>query len=91
MPRRPAQDVRIPMLFLNNSDDPIIKDKLPLLAEEAARDNDCIIAARTRRGGHLGWLQGWQGRAWLGEVMMEFAKAAVEGAKQGLLPAPWQP
>lgn len=55
-----AQDVVTPLLCLNNEDDPFIPDELPDAAGTAAltsNANPHIIAARTKRGGHLGWLQ----------------------------------
>jgi predicted alpha/beta-fold hydrolase len=51
------KDVRIPLLLLNNLDDPVIHSSLPGIAVNAARVNPWLIHVCTNRGGHLGWLQ----------------------------------
>jgi len=82
------KDVVTPLLCLNNDDDPFIPDKLPDAAGNIALNGPRanVIAARTKRGGHLGWLQGWSGDSWMREIMLQFSKAVLELVAQGVMP-----
>ncbi|KAL6748428.1 hypothetical protein V8C86DRAFT_1154470 [Haematococcus lacustris] len=79
-------DICTPLLLLNNLDDPVIPPALSLLGQEAASRNPALIAVCTKRGGHLGWLQGWLGRPWLVDVMVDYMQAVLAAGAAGLLP-----
>lgn len=71
-----------PLLCLSSRDDPIIDPALLRHAETAAAANPNVLLAVTKKGGHLGWMQGWRGRTWMMEVTMQYVEAVVAIARQ---------
>ena len=70
------QNIRIPFLGLQSSDDPIVPHSPPNPA-----GNGWVVLAWTRRGGHLGWFEyGLDGqlRRWVKKPVLEWFKAVIE-------------
>lgn len=70
------QNIRIPFLGLQSSDDPIVPHSPPDCA-----GNGWVTLAWTRRGGHLGWFEnGSDGRLrrWVRKPVLEWFKAVIE-------------
>ncbi|GIL56813.1 hypothetical protein Vafri_12124 [Volvox africanus] len=76
--REALMDVRTPLLCLSARDDPIIDPSLLRHAKDAAATNPHILLAVTGRGGHLGWLQGWTGKSWMMDVIVQFVESVVQ-------------
>lgn len=68
--------IKLQMLVVHASDDPVVPAELIPRAEIAS--NSHIILARTQHGGHLGWTskQGVGGVSWADGLMVNFFKAA---------------
>lgn len=64
-----------PMLSIISLDDPLIPPTLGGLAADAARRNPHIIHVSTKRGGHLGWRQGWRAESWMHRAIVEYISA----------------
>ena len=70
------QDIRIPFLGLQSSDDPIVPHSPPDCA-----GNGWVVLAWTRRGGHLGWFEydsEGQLRRWVRKPVLEWFKAIID-------------
>ncbi|GLI66122.1 hypothetical protein VaNZ11_009850 [Volvox africanus] len=76
--REALMNVRTPLLCLSARDDPIIDPSLLQYAEDAAASNPHVLLAVTGRGGHLGWLQGWTGKSWMMDVIVQFVESVVQ-------------
>lgn len=71
-------EIRIPLLFLSAEDDPVVNlSSMPIHVPEI---NPNIIVVLTKRGGHLGFLEGWwpTGRNWADRVMVKFLSSCLE-------------
>jgi len=81
--------VAVPCLMLNAVDDPVIHPSLLEYPVEAAAANGALLVAITRRGGHLGWLEGpwYRPQSWYERVLFEYLAAALE-ARETAAPAP---
>lgn len=65
--------MRAPLLCISSADDPVIDEGLVRHAQEAARANPRVVSVATRRGGHLGWVQGPRGNAsWMHRLVVEY-------------------
>jgi predicted alpha/beta-fold hydrolase len=71
------EHVAAPTLCLNARDDPIIHPSLLEYPRNAAAANSRLISAVTRRGGHLGWAEGWRPASWYERVCFEFLDASL--------------
>jgi len=71
--------IKIPTLLLNAHDDPIVPAELIDYPKKATHNNQNLILATTKFGGHLGWLQGgfWYVNeyTWAEMVTVEFIEA----------------
>ena len=70
------QNIRIPFLGLQSSDDPIIRHTPPDCA-----GNGWVVLGWTRRGGHLGWFEyesNGQLRRWVRKPVLEWFKAIID-------------
>lgn len=70
------QNIRIPFLALQSSDDPIVPYSPPDCA-----GNGWVVLGWTRRGGHLGWFEydsGGQLRRWVRKPVLEWFKAIID-------------
>ncbi|KAI8049165.1 Alpha/Beta hydrolase protein [Syncephalis plumigaleata] len=66
--------VRVPLLCLNASDDPVTS--IEGAPYEEAQVNPFVIMATTACGGHIGWFENWwQPRRWSDRPLSEFARA----------------
>jgi predicted alpha/beta-fold hydrolase len=70
------KDIRVPLLCMATSDDPLIGAELANHAVIASKTNPNIICVQTKRGGHLGWLSGWRGKWWMMDVIERFLLTA---------------
>ena len=68
--------IRVPLLTMATSDDPLIGADLANHAVIASNTNPNIICVQTERGGHLGWLSGWRGKWWMMDVIERFLLTA---------------
>jgi predicted alpha/beta-fold hydrolase len=71
------EHVAAPTLCLNARDDPIIHPSLLDYPLNASAANPRLISVVTRRGGHLGWVEGWRPVSWYERVCFEFLDAAL--------------
>jgi predicted alpha/beta-fold hydrolase len=74
------RDIRTPVLLLHAADDPFLPAAaLPIAQIEA---NPCITAIITRRGGHVGFIEGppWRPRFWAEEQAARFLASHLRGA-----------
>ncbi|KAI9350296.1 Alpha/Beta hydrolase protein [Obelidium mucronatum] len=63
--------IAIPTLLLSDLNDPIaMKESIPY-ADILGNPN--LVLAVTKRGGHLGWYEGWLPRRWYPKPIIEFA------------------
>ena len=70
------QNIRIPFLGLQSSDDPIIPHSPPDCA-----GNGWVVLGWTRRGGHLGWFEydsDGQLRRWIRKPVLEWFQAIID-------------
>ena len=70
------QNIRIPFLGLQSSDDPIVHHSPPDCA-----GNGWVVLGWTRRGGHLGWFEydsDGQLRRWVRKPVLEWFKAIID-------------
>ena len=70
------QNIRIPFLGLQSSDDPIVPYSPPDCA-----GNGWVVLGWTRRGGHLGWFEhdsDGQLRRWVRKPVLEWFKAIID-------------
>ncbi|KAF9653105.1 AB-hydrolase YheT [Thelephora ganbajun] len=70
------QNIRIPFLGLQSSDDPIVPHSPPDCA-----GNGWVVLGWTRRGGHLGWFEydsDGQLRRWVRKPVLEWFKAIID-------------
>ena len=72
------EHVRVPTLLLNARDDPVIHPSLLEYPINAAATNPALIAAITKRGGHLGWITGWAPSSWYEAAIFEYLGAVVD-------------
>jgi abhydrolase domain-containing protein 2 len=75
--------IKQPLLLLNALDDPIVPEFL--LPYDAARDNENIILATTKNGGHLGFIEGTvlpKKTHWHERVALQFLEGCVELKQQ---------
>lgn len=70
--------IRVPTLLLHSADDPFLP--FEAIPRAAARDNPCITAAFTERGGHVGFVAG---TPWAPEFWAEAEAARFLGEKIG--------
>ncbi|KAJ3348252.1 hypothetical protein HDU83_001439 [Entophlyctis luteolus] len=69
-------DISIPSLLLSDLDDPIALR--PSVPYDDVRANPNIVLALTRRGGHIGWFEGWiKPRRWFPKPILEFSQAII--------------
>ncbi|OBZ75228.1 Abhydrolase domain-containing protein [Grifola frondosa] len=70
-------EVRVPFLAINADDDPIVQS-LPI----HAGDNEWVVFAVTRGGGHLGWFEAGssfgQVKRWISKPVVEWLRAVGE-------------
>jgi predicted alpha/beta-fold hydrolase len=66
------KDVAVPLLCMAALDDPLIHPDISLCGFYASQINPNIFYLATKKGGHLGWLAGWQGSSWMMTVIMQF-------------------
>jgi len=69
------KNVNSPLLCIANKDDPLVhKDMIetPILA---AKHNPNIITVITERGGHVGWIEGFNKEPWYSKVFFEYIEA----------------
>ncbi|EYC41142.1 hypothetical protein Y032_0580g247 [Ancylostoma ceylanicum] len=75
-------NLRVPMIFLNAEDDPIIPRCLWEPVKELASRSEDMAFVSTRHGGHLGFLEGGSfsphSVTWLDRFIVEMADRAVE-------------
>ncbi|KAJ3249120.1 hypothetical protein HDU78_007082 [Chytriomyces hyalinus] len=77
-------DVCIPTLLLSDLDDPVAMSKSIPVADVIANPN--VVLATTRRGGHIGWYEGfWNLKRWYPKPILEFCSAVI---KDHQTPAP---
>ncbi|KAJ3097812.1 hypothetical protein HDU97_004548 [Phlyctochytrium planicorne] len=70
-------DIRIPTLFFSALDDPIASYKTLPVYEALANPN--VVIATTRRGGHIGWFEGWIfPTRWFQKPVVEFLVRILE-------------
>eukprot|EP00741_Cyanophora_paradoxa_P012279 tig00020604_g11865.t1 len=68
--------VRVPLLAISDIDDPICSSSAVPYAD--CRANENLILATTRRGGHLGWFEGWaSSSSWVNGAAAEFTAALL--------------
>lgn len=76
------KQIKIPMLAIGNDDDLVVDNSLLKYVEDAALENPNIMAVRTQRGGHLGWIQGMStSPSWLHTVTKEWIDAVLVSSK----------
>ncbi|KAJ3241709.1 hypothetical protein HDU81_011033 [Chytriomyces hyalinus] len=69
-------DVCIPTLLLSDLDDPVAMSKSIPVADVIENPN--VILATTRRGGHIGWYEGfWNLKRWYPKPILEFCSAVI--------------
>jgi len=71
------EHVAAPTLCMNARDDPIIHDSLLDYPVNAAAANANLLLAVTKRGGHLGWVEGWRPVSWYETLCMQFLDATL--------------
>eukprot|EP00798_Chlamydomonas_sp_ICE-L_P011547 gene11547-34262_t len=77
------KDVQVPLLTLCNLNDPLITPELANIPVEASKSNPNIFCVTTRRGGHLGWLTGWDGRWWKMDLILAFIDSILSDGGVG--------
>uniref|UniRef100_A0A1I7ZN09 AB hydrolase-1 domain-containing protein n=1 Tax=Steinernema glaseri TaxID=37863 RepID=A0A1I7ZN09_9BILA len=74
--------LKIPMVFMNALDDPIVPEKLWQPVKEICAENTNLAFILTKHGGHLGFLEGRSvapnSVTWLDRFIVEYADAAIE-------------
>ncbi|XP_049849295.1 monoacylglycerol lipase ABHD2 [Schistocerca gregaria] len=74
------EHIKIPTLLLNALDDPIAHSQLVEAAKGKIGLNPNIILATTKKGGHMGWVQGGffrpELKMWMDSVSLDFIRAA---------------
>jgi hypothetical protein len=71
-------EVAIPLLFVSAEDDPVVNPKfMPI---DVPEKNENVIVVMTKRGGHLGFLEGWwpTGQNWSDRLMVKFLSTCAE-------------
>jgi abhydrolase domain-containing protein 1/3 len=71
-------DIQIPLLFLSAEDDPVVNlESMPITVPDV---NPNVIVVLTKRGGHLGFLEGWwpTGQNWSDRVLSHFLSACAD-------------
>jgi len=71
------EHVATPTLCLNARDDPIIHDSLLEYPANACAANANLLLAVTKRGGHLGWVEGWRPVSWYETLCFQFLDASL--------------
>uniref|UniRef100_A0A0N4ZG60 AB hydrolase-1 domain-containing protein n=1 Tax=Parastrongyloides trichosuri TaxID=131310 RepID=A0A0N4ZG60_PARTI len=73
-------NIKIPMLFLNAEDDPIVPKQLYNLVQDICKKNNNLAHVLTKHGGHLGFLEGRSLKpnsvTWLDRFIVQFADAS---------------
>ncbi|HEV2149427.1 MAG TPA: hydrolase [Longimicrobiaceae bacterium] len=71
--------IRVPTLLLHSTDDPFLPDAA--IPRAAARENPCITAEFTERGGHVGFVAGtpWAPEFWAEAEAARFLGEHLEG------------
>ncbi|VDM81340.1 unnamed protein product, partial [Strongylus vulgaris] len=74
--------LKVPMIFLNAEDDPLIPSCLWEPVKELASRSEDMAFITTRHGGHLGFLEGGSfsphSVTWLDRFIVEMADRAIE-------------
>ncbi|KAK0428800.1 hypothetical protein QR680_011010 [Steinernema hermaphroditum] len=74
--------LKIPMVFMNALDDPIVPEKLWQPVKEICSKRSDLAFILTKHGGHLGFLEGKSlapnSVTWLDRFIVEYADAAIE-------------
>lgn len=76
------QGLRVPTLVIQSRDDPFLPEEA--IPEEAMRSNPWVVAAVTRHGGHVGFLESgspWRPRFWAEEAAARFLARALYGGE----------
>ncbi|KAL4238314.1 Monoacylglycerol lipase abhd2 [Mactra antiquata] len=83
-------NIKIPMLFMNSEDDPLVPPALIKYPKEFAENHDHCIFMTTKHGGHLGYFEGGifvpDNVTWLDRVIIEYADTVSNLYSQGRLP-----
>eukprot|EP01117_Protostelium_nocturnum_P010642 TRINITY_DN3832_c0_g2_i2.p1 TRINITY_DN3832_c0_g2~~TRINITY_DN3832_c0_g2_i2.p1 ORF type:complete len:403 (+),score=150.56 TRINITY_DN3832_c0_g2_i2:264-1472(+) len=78
------KNIAIPYLALNALDDPISPSVC--IPYEEFESNPNLILITTKRGGHTGWLQGWNlfslNNSWMDKVAFEFIAQVIKTANK---------
>lgn len=67
-PAQRINDIKVPTLTLNSTDDPTVSGKIPF---DAVHTNPNLAMVETNLGGHLGWVK-YSGEFWCVEVACNF-------------------
>ncbi|XP_052276208.1 monoacylglycerol lipase ABHD2-like isoform X2 [Dreissena polymorpha] len=84
-------NIRIPMLFLNALDDPLVPECLLEYPKQLIEKNENCIVMTTRHGGHLGFFEGGifvpDNITWLDRFILEFADGVIGMYRHGNHPS----
>jgi hypothetical protein len=74
--------VTLTTLMIHAEDDPLAPSRL--INWEAIADNKNIIVSQTKRGGHVGWIEGWTpfDPAWHDKLCVMFISAILQSHAQ---------
>lgn len=77
------QKIGITTLVLHSSDDPMVSNQI-FNVTELARASKYVISLNTRRGGHIGFYEGFLpfGKTWDLRISMQFMSAVIESLAQ---------
>uniref|UniRef100_A0A0K0ENN7 AB hydrolase-1 domain-containing protein n=1 Tax=Strongyloides stercoralis TaxID=6248 RepID=A0A0K0ENN7_STRER len=74
-------NIKIPMVFVNAEDDPIVPEQLYSLVQNICRRKNNLAHVLTKHGGHLGFLEGKSLKpnsvTWIDRFIVQYADAAV--------------
>ncbi|XP_040565520.1 abhydrolase domain-containing protein 2 [Lepeophtheirus salmonis] len=74
--------IKVPMIFLNAADDPIVPPPLTALARKESEKNEKFIFIEQKHGGHLGFYEGGliypNNVTWLDRVLIEMANGMTQ-------------
>lgn len=77
------KNIKIPMVFLNSLDDPVVPPPLLEIIRDAALKNDSLIYIEQKFGGHLGFYEGGVFRSnpltWQDRIIVKIGHALVAG------------
>merc|ERR1719244_215771 len=81
------QNIKVPMVFINSTDDPIVPPPLLEIVRDAALNNPNMIFIEQKFGGHLGFYEGGffysNPLTWQDRMVIHIAHALV--ADEGLV------